>query len=367
MSRMRHLALAAAVHAVLAVTAAHGDDAPATVTWGGFVDTYYAWDANRPAAFDRAYTTQAARHAEFNVNLAFVEARLTGPNTRGHVALQWGTSVQSNYAGEPRNGVLSGPGVSQFVQEATAGWRVAPSLWVDGGIFLSHLGYESWISRDNVAHTRSLVAEYSPYYESGAKLTWVASPAVTAQFVVVNGWQNISSENSAPAAGVRVDWALPRGVALTYDNFVGDVAHDTLESRVRVYHDLIAQFDPSPRWRLAAAVALGTQSRSAPGGGGATWGGAFAVARWQASPRVALVGRVETYQDVHQVVLASASGAGFRTVGASLGVDVAPATNLRWRSELRCFDSPDAVWPSRADGTFERRAGALVTSLAVSL
>jgi hypothetical protein len=34
-------------------------------TFGGFVDTYYAWDFDRPHTFDRVYTTQPARHAEF--------------------------------------------------------------------------------------------------------------------------------------------------------------------------------------------------------------------------------------------------------------------------------------------------------------
>lgn len=343
------------------------EDAAPAVTWGAFVDSYYAWDANRPTRFDRAYTTQAARHAEFNVNLAFVEARLAGPRTRGRLAVQWGTSVQSNYAGEPRNGALSGPEVSQFVQEAVAGYRLAPSLWIDGGIFLSHIGYESWISRDNLAYTRSLVAEYSPYYESGAKLTWMASPAVTAQLAVVNGWQNISSENESPAAGIRVDWTLPRGLTLSYDNLLAEVAPDSSESRMRFYNDVIAQFDPSPRWRFAAAVGFGTQSESAPDGGSATWGGAVGYARWQATPRAGVVARVETYQDVDQVVLASASGAGFRTVGASIGLDVAPAPNLRWRSELRWFDSPSPVWPAHETGMFEKQAGFFVTSLSVTL
>src|SRR5450631_2349630 len=51
-------------------------DSKPAVTLGAFVDGYYAWDFDQPPAFDRAYTTQPARHAEFNVNLAFVEAKL---------------------------------------------------------------------------------------------------------------------------------------------------------------------------------------------------------------------------------------------------------------------------------------------------
>ena len=44
-------------------------DSARAITLGGFVDTYFAWDFNRPgpASFDRAFTTQPARHDEFNV------------------------------------------------------------------------------------------------------------------------------------------------------------------------------------------------------------------------------------------------------------------------------------------------------------
>ena len=107
-------------------TQAAADTTP-KITFGGFVDGYYAWDFNRPGSFDRAYTTQPARHAEFNINLAFVEVKLVAPRYRGRLALQFGTSVQSNYAGEPRIGAISGPSVGRIIQEATAGVRLAPS------------------------------------------------------------------------------------------------------------------------------------------------------------------------------------------------------------------------------------------------
>ena len=63
-------------------------DTTPKITFGGFVDGYYAFDFNRPATYDRAYTTQPARHNEFNVNLAYVEAKLDAPTYRGRFALQ---------------------------------------------------------------------------------------------------------------------------------------------------------------------------------------------------------------------------------------------------------------------------------------
>src|SRR5262249_60491425 len=86
--------------AVLVLTQGAPQDTSRHVAWSAFVDTYYAYDFGRPATFDRVFTTQAERHDEFNVNLAYIAAALTSNRIRGRVALQAGTSVQANYAGE---------------------------------------------------------------------------------------------------------------------------------------------------------------------------------------------------------------------------------------------------------------------------
>ncbi len=72
--------------------------------------------------------------------------------------------MQSNYAGEPTKGSVSGPSLARIIQEAVVGLRLRQNVWVDAGVFYAHMGMESWASRDNPTYTRSLVADYSPYY-----------------------------------------------------------------------------------------------------------------------------------------------------------------------------------------------------------
>lgn len=362
------LATPAVVAAQVGDTSAHrtaSDTAP-VVTFGGYVDGYYAWDFNRPATFDRSYSTQPARHAEFNINLAFIDAKITGPRYRGRLALQFGTSVQSNYAGEPHIGHISGPGVSQFIQEATIGYQLSPTLWVDGGIFFAHTGMEGWISRDNLSYTRSLNADFSPYYEAGAKLTWTPSAKITAQVDILNGWQNISDYNTPPAFGIRIDYVASPQLTLSYDNFVGDAAADSLPWQLRLYHDFIAQYNPSSRWQFGGMLSVGTQGRSAPDGGTATWYGASIIAKYRVRPNVALVARVERYADPDQVIIQTGVPAAFRTNGGSIGLDVAPVPRILWRTELRGFHSDAAIWPLHQPGTFGTSNGFAVTSLALT-
>ena len=335
-------------------------------TFGGFVDTYYAWDANQPHNFDRAYTTQPARHAEFNVNLVYIDTKWSGPRYRGRLALQWGTSVQANYAGEPKLGGVSGPNVSQFIQEATVGYQIAPSMWIDGGIFFSHLGYEGWISRDNLAYSRSLVADFSPYYEAGVKLTWAATSKLTATFAVLNGWQDISVYNTPPAGGIRLDYTPTPKLTLSYDNFVGNAAPDSEPARLRIYHDVVAQYNPDDKWQFAAVYSLGTQTRSTLSGGTASWWGMTSFAKYHATSTLALVARFEHYEDPSQVIVVTGLPASFDATGGSLGIDVNFKAPVLWRTEVRGLRSTNAVWPLHEAGTVGRNNMFFVTSLALT-
>ncbi|HSU15338.1 porin [Longimicrobium sp.] len=336
--------------ALPAAALAQAGDTTAHVTFGAFVDGYYAYDFNRPAGHDRPFTTQASRHDEFNLNLAHVEAKYQSSTVRGRLALQAGTSVQVNYAFEPDS--LAGlPNYLPLVQEAWAGVAISPTLWVDAGIFLSHIGSEGWISMDQPTYTRSLVADYSVYYEAGVRASWQATPSLAATFVVVNGWQNISENNHDKAVGARLDWTASPAVIVSYSNFVGrEPGAATGDQDLRVLNDLSARITAGPLL-VVPTVDVGTQD-------GDTWYGASLVGRYALTPTVALNGRVERYDDRHGVLTP-----GLRTNGASLGIDVARGPAL-WRTEVRAlFGADDGTFP--AHGAPKSSDVAAVTSLAV--
>lgn len=350
---------------------AQGDSAaakrllPDGVTVGAFIDTYYAFDFGEPADGDRRFTTQPARHNEFNVNLVFIEAKLTRDKVRGRLALQAGTSVQSNYAAEPTNGSVSGPTISRHIQEAYAGVRVADGFWIDGGIFFSHIGLESWISRDNPTYTRSLTADYTPYYQTGVRAQWQVSPKVFAQLNVVNGWQIISENNRGKAAGVQVSWTARPNLTLGYANFFGDEQPEGAPDRRRIFNQISAKWVPTQGTDVWLTLDYGTQEN--PAGGNDDWYGGALIARRQFTPTVALSGRLEYYADEDQVVIATGLPTGFKAGAASIGVDVTPAPGLLWRSELRGIDGDDPIFPDNGAPAGATSSGFLVTSLALTL
>jgi hypothetical protein len=347
--------------------AAATTDTSVRVAFGGYIDGYYAYDFGRPRDIDRALTTQAVRHDEFNINLAYIDATLTGPRVRGRVAAQFGTSVQANYAAEPRIGNFSGPDVSRYIQEATAGYKVSSSVWVDGGVFFAPFGSENWISRDNWTYTRSLIADNSPYYEAGVKATWTINPKWTAQLHVLNGWQNISETNSSKAVGARVDFAPHDGLSFAYDLFVGNEQPDSLPSRLRTFNELIVGVGVTSKLQLRGTLDIGTQEH-ADGDGTGIWNGYAIVARYQLSERVALAGRVEGYSDPDQFIVNTGEPYGVQATGASLGVDVAPMPKLLWRSEVKWLGAHDPLFPNQStDAGLSKHDVAIISSLALTL
>jgi hypothetical protein len=343
-----------------ATAARAATDTTTRVTLGGFLDLFYAYDFGRPRTLDRAYVTTAPRHAEFNVNLAHLEAVVSGPRVRGRLALQFGTSVQANYANEPRVGALSGPDVARYVQEATIGLKVHPDVWLDAGVFFAPFGAESWVSHDNLTYTRSLIADFSPYYEAGVRAVWQATPSLQAQLHVINGWQNIAENNTDKAVGVRLDWTAAPGLVLSYDAFAGNEQPDSLPARLRQFHEVIAEWDPTPAFTLRLSLDGGREARAV--GADAWWGGA-AIARWRWAPGAALVARVEHFSDPTRV-LATAAPAPFRVSAASIGVDRELGSGVQWRTELRLFRGTDAVFPDHdAPGGYATRTAAAVTAL----
>jgi hypothetical protein len=337
---------------------------PEGVKVGAFVDAYYAFDFARPRTLDRVYTTQPARHSEFNVNLAYVDVRVERGPVRGRFALQAGTSVQSNYGAEPRVGGISGPDLARHIQEAVVGVRVAAPLWLEGGVFYSHIGQESWATRDNPTYTRSLIADYTPYYSAGLRAIWQVSPVVTVRVDVVNGWQNVSETNSDKAAGIRVEFAPSPAVLVGYSNFVGDEQPDSLPNRVRLFNQAFARLGRADRAALWLTADLGRQGN--PGDDGSTWYGLAAIGRLPLTGVVAVSARVERYADPDGVIVPSLGTAPFETTGASLGLDVALPQGLLWRIEARGFRGDGPIFPDR-DGGFSRNGGMAVTSLALTL
>ncbi len=326
----------------------------ANLQFSAFVDMYYAYDLNQPPNRERSFTTQPLRHNEVNINLAVLSAQYTQNNVRARLALQTGTYVQSNYIAEPQD--------LRIIHEASAGVRLGKDVWIDMGIMPSHIGVESAISKDNWNYSRSFVADYSPYYEAGIKLSAEVAENLTASILLLNGWQNIRETNNSKAIGTQLQWRPTTSTLLNWSTFIGNEQPDTALQKMRYFNNVFVQHSFSERVEMSTTLDVGVQS--ATKGGSDLWWGTSFLLRYHWSENIKLGSRVEYYSDPNGVIIPLEQSM-FRTVGASINIDYYPAHNMLLRAEGRIFRASDAIFPTTT--TPSRYNGFIVMSCAVWL
>lgn len=329
-----------------------------SVELDAFLDTYYAYDFNRPSSRDRSFTTQPARHDEFNINLALLGANYTHDKVKARVSLQAGTYVQNNYSSEPAKGAVSGPDVSRHIQDAFIQYQLTQSSLVMAGIFPSHLGFESVFSTENMTYTRSMAADFSPYYQSGVGLIQDLSASWTFEAYVLNGWQNVSEDDENKALGLALRYRAQNFEA-NYSNYIGHY----LENE-RSFHDFNATWRARDWLTLCALFDLGLQ-RSA---GQQKFFGTFNTqAQLRLDHLQSLSFRIERYEDVNGLNVPTSNERDFSVWGYSVGYNRSLNDQTQFRVEWRYFKNDGgSIFPSRED-SFSAENQFIVASLAMRM
>lgn len=364
---MKKTMLSAAVIIMLSASAqdttrATTVEATNPLTFSGYVEGYYSYDFNKPDNNTRpSFLYSHNRHNEFNVNLAFVKGSYNTDRLRANLALATGTYMNANYAAEPAT--------LKNVYEANAGYKLSArkNIWLDIGIMPSHIGFESAVSKDDWTLTRSLVAENSPYFESGAKLTYGSDDGkLTVSALALNGWQRITriEENSLVSFGTQVYYKPTANVALNYSTFFGTDKPNAARL-YRSYHNLYGVFQFTDKIGLTAGFDIGTEDKSTTNKDNNTWYTPVGILRLTPSDRWAFAIRGEYFSDENGVIISSGTTNGFKTRGLSANVDFLPLKNAALRLELRNLTSKDKIFTD-ADGNRDNSNTAITFSTAIS-
>lgn len=326
-----------------------------------YIETYYAYDFNEPVNNTRpAFFYSHNRHNEVALNLGFIKATYDNGQVRGNLALMAGTYANANLAAEP--------GVMKNVYEANAGVKVSKTanLWVDAGIFGSHIGFESAVGKDCWNLTRSMLADNSPYYESGAKLSYTSpSGKWFLSGLVLNGWQRIQRPdgNKSLSVGHQITYKPSDKVTLNSSSFVGNTFPNE-DKRMRYFHNFYGIFQLADKWGLITGFDIGAEQKAKGSESYSCWYSPVLIARYSVNNKINLSARGEYYADKYGVIIPTGTPNGFKTMGYSVNFDYNMYSNVVWRVEARTLNSKDDIFVNnanlRATDTF------VTTALAIS-
>lgn len=342
------------------LSGAYGQDTARSFSIYGYGEVYYGFDFNQPKSNERpSFVYTHNRHNEVNVNLAMLKANCTKERARANVALAAGTYVNTVYGGEP--------GVLKNLFEANIGVKLLKrhSLWIDAGVLPSHIGFESALATDCATLTRSMIAENSPYYESGARLSF--SPANERWYfaaLLLNGWQRIQrpAGHTGMSGGSQITYRPTSKLTVNYSTFLGNVGPDSAGMQ-RVFHNLYVTAQVTKRLNLTGGFDFGVEQRTRAARW-SNWMGGSMIAQYKPDNKSAVAVRAEYFRDDSSVIIKTGTPGGFRTMGFSANFDYYITENVRWRVEGKTFVSQAAIYV-KDDGSYVATSPAATMSLCV--
>ena len=330
-------------------------------TFSGYVEVYYQYDFNKPKDNNRpGFIYSHNRHNEFNLNLGFLKGSYNADRVRANLALAAGTYMNANYAAET--------GVLKNIYEANAGIKISKkkNLWIDAGIFASHIGFESAVSKDCWVLTRSILADNSPYFESGAKITYTSNNNKwLISGLVLNGWQRIKrvDGNSLMSYGTQLQYKPNAATTINYSTFIGTDKPDSTR-QWRYFHNLYGVFNVTNKFGITAGFDIGSEQRSKGSSTMNTWYSPVIILKYTPNTKWAIAARGEYYDDKNGVIISTGTTNGFQTSGFSLNVDYAPVSNAIIRIEARTLNSKDDIF-TKGNGVSNNNTF-ITSSIAVS-
>jgi hypothetical protein len=317
------------------------DDGLSKLKLSGYIETYYTYDFSNPDNHTRpSFVYAFNRHNEINVNIGLIKLAYADEKVRANMALMAGTYANANLAAEP--------GVLGNIFEANAGLKISAkkNIWIDAGVFGSHIGFESAIGKDCWNLTRSILADNSPYYETGAKISYSSNNEKWfLSGLILNGWQRIQRVygNNTPSFGHQLTFKPNSAVTLNSSSFMGSDTPDSIR-QMRYFHNLYGIFQINKTLGVTVGFDIGAQQKSKGSKQYHCWYSPVVIARFSPSDKWSLSARGEYYSDGNEVIITTGTPNGFQTFGYSLNADFYITNKLVWRIEGRGLGSKDEIF-----------------------
>ncbi|HEY0004779.1 MAG TPA: outer membrane beta-barrel protein [Pyrinomonadaceae bacterium] len=320
----------------------------------GFIDTYYAYNFNRPANRVNAFRSFDSRHHQFAFNVAEIAFEKTPEEDSRfgfRVDLDFGPAADFLSGTEP-----GGVEVYKHFQQVYGSYLapVGKGLKLDFGKFISWSGAEVDEAQDNWNYSRGLLyTVVQPAYHMGLQTTYDFNERVSLAGAVVNGWNNVEENNRGKTYGLALTYKPISRLTFT-QNYTGGPEQDDDDRNWRHFFDTILSYNINDRLKLMGNYDYGFDRLA--DGSGVRWQGVAAYLRYQAAKRFAISPRFEWYKDYDGFT----TGTRQRLSEVTLTGEYKMSDNFLTRLEYRRDWSDQAVFQRSDPASFSRNQTTLV-------
>lgn len=249
---------------------------------------------------------------------------------RGNLGFIFGTFAANN--------MLEEPSWAQNLYEANFGFKIMKkhNLWFDLGLMNSHIGFESAVGADCWTMTRSILAENSPYYETGAKLSYTSkNEKIYLAALYLNGWQNIAklSAQTNHSFGAQLMWKPNDKFTFNYSSFLGNAQPDR-NRNMRFYNNLYVIYEKS-KWGIIIGFDMGMDKNIF--GKNGIWYSPVVIIKYKFNDNKSLAIRSEYFNDSKNIIIESGRILPIQLGSISSNYDFRFLKRFLWRNEIKYF------------------------------
>lgn len=217
------------------------------VDFSGTIDGYYSLNFNHPASGVNSLRNFDDRAGSISLNMAELTLKHDPDPIGFRVDLGFGRAFDVMHAAEP---VVRGRNLLDNLAQVYA--SVKPNRWgglqFDFGKFYTSAGAEVTESYLNWNYSRSYLYATAPYYHFGARVSRPLTGWFTAGLQVVNGWNNVSDNNSGKTLGFTTSMT-GKNISWTNAFYAGPEKSGTNEGN-RYFWDTVVTVAPSAKSAL---------------------------------------------------------------------------------------------------------------------
>lgn len=329
-------------------------DSSKNIQLSSYAEIYYGYNLDATSGLENVpFLFNHKRNKEISCNLLLLKASYQKNRMRSTLGLMAGDYARYNLNSEPQ--------WARYLYEANIGIKLNrnKNLWLDLGVFPSHIGFESAIGIDCWTLTRSLLAENSPYYESGAKMSFISvNEKVTAALFLLNGWQRIQYNPSTdlPALGTQFTWKPNASTTFNYSTFAGYLRSDSLLA-FRHFHNIYANINLTKKTGIIIGFDLGQEKRKALR---AIWFSPVIIIRQSLNDKFNLSLRAEYYSDEKGIVLKTDQSSGSSIAGFSAGLHYQLNEHAAFRVEGKSLLANKSIFANKKRENYSLTTGLMI-------
>lgn len=310
---------------------------------GAYADLYYTFSDNT-ASLKPSFLYNHKRNNQVGLNLIVISANYNDKETRANLGVMVGDYSQFNYEEEPD--------WTKFIYEANFGVLISNkrNIWIDAGIFPSHIGFETPIANDCWSATKCVVSENSPYYETGIRLSGNSiNKKSSLAIYYLNGWQKVIKSDgiSQPSFGLQYTYTPNNRFTFNYSNFIGSCQPDSMKS-LRFYSDFYLKYAASKKWGIIVGFDFGNDKYELDKRG--WWFAPVLMTKYELNHRNSFSLRTEYFYDQNQIIIKNPSNKEVTLLGYSLDYDYKVSEKTLLRIEYKSYNSKNSLFKNRSGG-----------------